>query len=165
VESAITIESPLSPDEALSRLREQVGGDLPLLMMPIKHPERPLRGRVGGRDFAVRLRTQYANAIAAVFHGTIEPSGTGSRLRATRSMPLTTMLMVPVWFIAAGGFGLDALREGDWPMLLGALGGVVFGLGLVAFGVALARRETRVIIVHLRTTVGLAPSPGQPNNA
>ena len=94
----IEILSPLPAPEALRRLREAVGRDVPLLMMPASHPERPRGGLVRDRAFALRLRTPYGNSFGAVCRGVIDPTTTGSVLRATMGMPRATMVFLAAWF-------------------------------------------------------------------
>ena len=151
--SQIEIHSPLPVSEALARLRDIVGGDLPLLMLPTSHPARPLRGWVNGSDFAVRSKTPYGNSFAAVFRGTIAPTPTGSVLRANVGMACATMAVLTVWTIGVLVTGAQALAGRDGSGVLVAAGMLTFGLVLVTIGRGVARREAREVTGRLSTVL------------
>ncbi len=152
----IEITSPLPASEAVRRLREYVGGDLPVLMLPTSHPQRPLRGWVSEHAFALRFRTAYGNSFAALCHGTIEPTASGSVLRADVGMPGATIVGGGLWFVVVLLMGVRAIVDGDSKTALTAGGFLLFGVGLVAIGRALARAEARRIVEQLREIVEAA---------
>ena len=153
----IEIDSALQPDQALARLREQVGGDVPLVMLPSSHPRRPLRGSVDSGGFRVRLRTAYGNSFAAVSRGVIEPTPSGSRLRATVGMPAATVVGLAVYATAALFGGITALRGHNAHQVLSLIGVLSFCAFVVAVGRYLARREARQVVALLRTVLSLSP--------
>lgn len=143
------LESALSPEMAEARLREYIGGDIPLLMLPSSHPERPLRGHVRGGRFRVRLNTAYGNSFAAVYDGTIEPMEDGSSVRAYADLPGTTVVVLAVWVLAAIGSAVHAVFALDLAGFAVAVGMIGGGGALLAVGRALARREAVRMREHL----------------
>ena len=127
-----------------------MGGDLPFLMVPTSHPERPFRGRVADGTFDVRLRTTYGNAFAAVCRGQIVSSPTGCVIRASIDAPSATLLMGLFVGLSAVGYVIGATFQRDAGKLLTAGGVLLFAVGLVTAGRLLARREAAAIVQHLR---------------
>ena len=144
------IDTPLSPKEALSRVAEHVGGDLPLLMLPISHSERPLRGSVDESGFDVRLKTTYANSFAAVCRAIVEGHANGSRVRARIGMPASTVVFLVVWLSGIAIIGFQALPRRDVTSVLTVLGMLVAGALILTVGRFLARREARGLEAMLR---------------
>ena len=150
------LESPLSCDAVERLLRERVGGDVPLVMLPSTHPSRPLRGRVRGGRFDVRLKTPYGNSFAAVYRGIIEPRPGGSRIHADAGMPGVTMLFMAFWGLAAVTFVVQALVARDSADLREAVGMLAAGLAIVGVGRWLARNEAARIREHLHQALTAA---------
>ena len=147
--SEFELYSPLTVPDAMARLRENVGGDIPLLMLPTSEPDRSLRGWVGDREFAVRLRTTYGNAFAAVARGAIEPSSSGSIIRGYMGMSFATGFGLFLWTFGVLFFGMQAITRRDSRSALEASAMLAFGVGLVAFGRVLARKEGHRIASRL----------------
>jgi hypothetical protein len=111
--SEIEIHSPLSVSDAVARLRAKVGGEIPLLMLPASDPARPLRGWVGDRDFAVRLKTSYGNSFAAVCRGVVESTSMGPVVRANIGMSCATTLVLVGWTLGVLLVAVQAVSRRD----------------------------------------------------
>ncbi|MHC4480579.1 MAG: hypothetical protein ACYS1C_06375 [Planctomycetota bacterium] len=146
----VQMELSIPPDEALGRLAgaiEEVDRFPPLHLG--QSGSKDFVGRVEGDSFRFHLRAHYANPLAPVCSGTVEPDAGGCRISARIGAFPVVRVGLAVW-LALVGLGLSAvlvegaLGEGPLGERAGALAVLtamaVVGLVLALLGRAMSRR-------------------------
>jgi hypothetical protein len=162
----LIIDSPLSADEALARLRAATGAPR---WVRFRAPATPFEGEVTGHEFRIRRAINYQNSWLPRIRGHVEPRAEGCQLTARMSLHPLVMLFMLAWFGAVLAFAVPGLllllRAGD-PGLLAFDGMMLLfggGLSLGAYGYeANAARDRLTALLGSRRTANLAPRGSQP---
>lgn len=102
----LVIDSPLSMDEALERLRAATGAPR---WVRFRTPATPFEGEVAGHEIRIRRAINYQNSWLPRIRGHVQPRAEGCRLTVTMSLhPVVTVFML-VWFGAVAAFSVPAL--------------------------------------------------------
>lgn len=104
----LVMDSPLTADEALSRLRHATGTPQ-WVKMPFQPSESPFEGRIDGNEVRIQRAIGYQNAWLPRIRGHVQPLADGSRLTATLSIHPLVAVFTVVWFAAAVATMLPAL--------------------------------------------------------
>jgi hypothetical protein len=91
----LQIDSPLSADAALARLRQATG---PQRWFRFGTPQQPFEGEVSADAVRIRRAIGYQNAWLPRIRGRIEPRAAGCRLHATLSLHPAVAVFIVVWF-------------------------------------------------------------------
>ena len=161
----IEVFSPYSPDECASRVTAAID-DETLFWLRGWFGSKPVIGRVSGLTLKLHKRIRYRNSFQRFFTATMRPHDGGTIISGTFGMHPFVRIFMLIWFggLITVGTGLVAsvingsFRSSSGPNgnFLGAaipLGMLIFGIGLVRFGLFLARNEARFITDFLIQTL------------
>jgi hypothetical protein len=125
------IESALTPNDAIARVRAAVADDYSGGFL---FHRRPFRGTVGADQFELRRLRYRARAVNPRIHGTFEPTPNGVRLRGTIQLTLLQLANVVLWVAGLVVIGIvtTAQRPVFDPVTL-----VPFGLAPASFLISL----------------------------
>lgn len=146
--SRFDLVTPLSRDEVVRRLREQIDGVWKFF------GEKSVVGRVSTSSFRLNVRLNYRNSFQTFLYGRLIDEHGGTRLRCSARVHPFVVGFMFVWFSGVG-LGLmaslsavdrDGLSSGfDFGRLV-PIGMIAFGIGLIWFCRWWARGE----VVQLR---------------
>jgi hypothetical protein len=151
--SHFQMTSPLSRDELVVRLREQI--DSPWTFFGKKL----VVGQVSRSRLWLRKRTGYRNSFQTLLTATLSTADSGETLLTCRTgMSAFVIAFMCVWFggvIWIGGLFVPPLLNGVFvePVFLILPGMLLFGAGLVSFGRWLAKGEDELLVSFLEDTV------------
>lgn len=141
------LELAIAPEQAEDRLRAMIA---PLSLFDRADPDRPLRGWVNRRGFAVTLPKAYQNSFDTRARGTWAMDGARLRVTVTYGAHPVVKAFMAVWLGFVGLFAVIAVPASLFSSM-DVFGRLLFlvvpvvmaaaGLGLSAFGRYLARDE------------------------
>jgi hypothetical protein len=143
----LVIDSPLTPDEALVRLRHATGKPR-WVKMPFQASETPFEGRIDGNEVRIQRAIGYQNAWLPRIRGHVQPLADGCRLTGTLSIHPLVALFTVVWFAAAVATMVPALMSlrvstpapaATTALIMLLVGATVFGLYVFESRAARAR--------------------------
>ncbi len=155
-----TLETPLTPDEVVTRLTPEVDPErFGLFGAP---GERPWIGSVGPGRVEMRRRIAYKNSFLPLVSATIAPASRGATVDVRMAMHPVVIAFMLFWLsgTSLGALaGLAAMVTQGNPGFLLVLLFPAFGIGLVALGFG---REANIAEDLLRSMVPphTGPSPG-----
>jgi hypothetical protein len=138
-----TLESPLPPEQARTRLVEAIG---PVPTSIFHRDSRPFVGKMNGSSFDA-IRASYGrNSFRPKIHGRIEPDTRGSRIHGTMQLHEIVMAVMAVFLglptLLLINLLLDSVREGQLnPAAPYAFGVILFLLAMLLGGFAVESRR------------------------
>ena len=152
-----TLESPLPPEQARTRLVEAIG---PVPTSVLHRDDRPFAGRLSGNSFDVMRTSRGRNSFRPRIRGTIEPATTGARIQGTMGLHEMVMVIMAV-FLGLPTMVLISLLAGSVrsgslnPAAPYAIGVVALLLVMMLGGFAMeSRRALRDLAVDCRRPRG-----------
>jgi hypothetical protein len=139
-----TIETPLTPAEVRARLRDAIAEKW---TFGWTQPEQPLVGDFDGTAFNVTRYIRGRNSFRPRVRGTIESTGSGTRLTGTMQLDTLVMVFIGAFTFAAGSAFLSAAvrsvagRQID-PILLPAAGVLALLIAMTMGGFVIEVRRT-----------------------
>jgi hypothetical protein len=105
----LTVTSPLSPEEVLSRLAGALEPMMKTGRRWIFDPNaKPYEGEILGREFRIRRVIGYRNSFLPVITGTVEPAEQGSVISIKLRLRRVTAVFACLWIGLAAFFGAAA---------------------------------------------------------
>lgn len=160
-----TLTSRLSPEQCERRLRRRLvtwrrlSDWLPFGRLP---EDRPIRGTVTRRGFAIRKYVRYGNGMQTVARGTFVQTGSGTRVDVAVGMGPEALVCWVLWFCAVFAFSVAfvALSIGTNVRPMVVAQGLLYSAALCIVGAAvftlgrwLARGEGVFLLELLKATL------------
>lgn len=154
--TGISIETRLTPGEALERLSTSATMVRSILLSPTWGKKEPFVLSIDGAGFAMRSRHGYSNGLARILRGSVSPSSKGARLEGEfRTLLFVVLILRGAWIailLSVAAVWRELAREGPAGLLF-ALAVPVSILSFLVAIEAIARRlgdsDEREMRAHL----------------
>tara|TARA_R110000868_G_scaffold37022_2_gene130971 strand:- start:1339 stop:1809 length:471 start_codon:yes stop_codon:yes gene_type:complete len=152
------MQSPLSRDECIKRLRESVGSQ------QIAESNKTVIGTYGENSFEIRKAISYRNRFQTVLKASFAETSNGTQLKCRLGISTLASLTLTGWLLAPVAVLLILLifndrsesvtRIQDVLLSFVPLGMLVFIITLTVRGLFLAKGEVPFLLKFLETTIG-----------